>query len=66
MDFGSLGLSAAALVVSLLSFYFSIKSWRETNRPIVTARVSSFDPGGNLGTALNKSLKIPARDPLRT
>ena len=53
MDFGSLGLSAAALVVSLLSFYFSIKSWRETNRPIVTARVSSFDPGGEFGNALN-------------
>lgn len=52
LDIGSLSLSSAALVVSLLSFYFSIKSWRETNRPIVTARVSSFD-GGNMGTALN-------------
>lgn len=53
MDIGSLTVSAAALVVSLLSFYFSIKSWRESNRPIVIARVSSFDPGGELGTALN-------------
>lgn len=53
MDIGSLTVSAAALVVSLLSFYFSIKSWRESNRPIVIARVSSFEPGGELGTASN-------------
>lgn len=52
MGIGSLSLAGAAFVVSLLSFYFSIKSWRETNRPIVTARISS-DDGGNMGTALN-------------
>lgn len=52
MDFGSLLVAAAALIVSVFSFYFSIKSWRESNRPLVTARVTAFD-GGELGTALN-------------
>jgi hypothetical protein len=53
MDLGSLLVAAAAFVLSILSFYFSINSWRESNRPIVTARVTSFDPGGEKGTALN-------------
>lgn len=52
MDIGSLLVSGAALAVSLLSYYFSIKSWRESNRPIVTARVSTHE-GGNVGIALN-------------
>ena len=52
MDFGSLSVAAAALIVSILSFYFSIKSWRESNRPIVSARVTSAN-GGEEGTALN-------------
>jgi hypothetical protein len=47
MDFGSLAFAAAAFAVSLLSFYFSIKSWRESNRPLITARVSSLGMGGN-------------------
>ncbi|MDX6385374.1 MAG: hypothetical protein QOK48_2947 [Blastocatellia bacterium] len=38
MNVGSLIFSIAALIVSVLSFYFSIKSWRESNRPLVTAR----------------------------
>lgn len=53
MELGSLLVALAALVVSGFSFYFSIKSWRETNRPIVTACISSFSPGGEKGTALN-------------
>ena len=52
MDLGTLIVAAAALVISLLSYYFSKKSWEESNRPIVTARVTAFD-GGELGTALN-------------
>lgn len=52
MDFGSLFVAAAALIVSILAFYFSIKSWRESNRPIVTARVTSAN-GGEEGTALD-------------
>lgn len=65
MDIGSLTVSGAALVVSLLSFYFSIKSWRESNRPIVTARVTSFDPGGELGTALNIVVENTGTRPAR-
>jgi hypothetical protein len=53
MDFGSLMVAAAALIVSLLSFYFSIKSWRESNRPLISIRTTSFDSGGNVGTALS-------------
>lgn len=53
MDFGSLAIAAAALVVSLISFYFSIKSWRESNRPLITARVSSLGTGGNMAIPLS-------------
>jgi hypothetical protein len=52
MDLVTLIVATAALIISLLSYYFSKKSWEESNRPIVTARVNSFD-GGELGTALN-------------
>lgn len=51
MDLGSLFVSATALIVSVLSFYFSIKSWRESNRPLITARVSNKS-GGNVGASL--------------
>jgi hypothetical protein len=53
MDLGSLLVAAAALVVAVLSFHFSIKSWRESNRPLITVRTTSFDSGGNVGTALS-------------
>lgn len=52
MSYGSLFISGAALVVSMISFYFSRKSWRESNRPIVTVRVVTHS-GGNAGSALN-------------
>ena len=51
--YGSLLVSGAALIVSILSVYFSLKSWRQSNRPLITARVTSFDSGGNMGTALS-------------
>jgi hypothetical protein len=51
MDAGSLLFSIAALIVSVLSFYFSIKSWRESNRPLVTARVAN-QSGGNVAASL--------------
>src|SRR5207253_2719998 len=43
----------SALVISILSFYFSIKSWRESNRPLITARVSSLGMGGNVAIPLS-------------
>jgi hypothetical protein len=41
-----------ALAISILSFYFSIKSWLETNRPIVVARVTT-KAGGNISMVLD-------------
>ncbi|HEY0320444.1 MAG TPA: hypothetical protein VGC66_05680 [Pyrinomonadaceae bacterium] len=52
MDIGSLLFSLPALIVSVISFYFSVKSWRESNRPIVTVRVTAAN-GGEEGTPLN-------------
>lgn len=49
---GSLIFSFAALIVSITSLIFSRASWRESNRPIVTVRVTTHS-GGNVGTALN-------------
>ena len=47
-----ISIPASALIVSLLSFYFAIRSWMETNRPIVVARVTTRG-GGNIMTALD-------------
>ncbi len=41
--------SAGALIISIASFIFAVLSWRESHRPIVTARISS-DLGGNVAT----------------
>lgn len=45
--------SLMAVAVSVVSFYFSVKSWRESNRPLVTARVTSFGLGGNIAIPLS-------------
>src|SRR4051812_28354436 len=52
MSISSLTFSTAALVVSLISFYFARKSWRESNRPLVVARIVTHS-GGNVGTTLD-------------
>jgi len=66
MEFGSLTVSIAALFLSLLSFYFARKSWRETNRPLITARVTSLGMGGNVSIPLTllveNSGNRPAKD----
>ncbi len=49
----SLMVSLMAVAVSAVSFYFSVQSWRESNRPLVTARVTSFGLGGNIATPLS-------------
>jgi hypothetical protein len=65
VDKATVWLSAAALFVSVVAYYFSRKSWQESNRPIVTARVRT-DSGGNMGTALDLLVENtgsrPARD----
>ena len=53
MTVTTLFVPVAALLVSVLSFYFAIKAWRETNRPLITARVSSLGMGGNVGVPLS-------------
>ncbi len=52
MELSSLFFSAAALVISTFSFYFSRRSWRESNRPIITTRIST-NSGGNVGSTLD-------------
>jgi hypothetical protein len=44
--------SGIAIVVSLLSLWFSYRSWLRSNRPIVVAAIEAFR-GGNLAIALN-------------
>ncbi len=41
-----------AVVVSLISLAFSVFSWRESHRPIVTARLRVREESGNAGAAL--------------
>ena len=50
---GSLIVSAFSLFFSVLALYISRKSWQQSNRPIITARVTSAEPGGEKGTPLN-------------
>lgn len=42
-----------AVSVSAFSFYFSVQSWRGSNRPFITVRVTSFGLGGNIATPLS-------------
>ncbi|MCW8907532.1 MAG: hypothetical protein OQL28_09785 [Sedimenticola sp.] len=42
--------SVAALVISLASFAFAIMSWRESNRPIVTVRITTEKGKGEGGS----------------
>ena len=48
----SIAISLIAVLVSLLSYLFVKRSWYETYRPIVTARIET-DTSGNLATAFN-------------
>ncbi len=53
MNAWSLSISAAAFFVSIISFYYSRRAWSESNRPLVTARVSSLGMGGNIAIPLS-------------
>jgi hypothetical protein len=50
----SVWISLAALIVAVVSYHFARVSWRETNRPIVTARIVTC------GTGLGDSLSTAA------
>lgn len=64
IDYASLYISGAAAIVAILSFYFAIKSWRESNRPIVVARVTTRK-GGNMGTLLDLILENTGNRPAK-
>ena len=53
MDIGSVIVATAALIVSMISFYFSVRSWRESNRALITVRTTSLGNGGNVGIPLS-------------
>jgi hypothetical protein len=44
--------SIFAAGISGISLYWAFKSWKETHRPLITARVTTHD-AGNVGTMLN-------------
>jgi hypothetical protein len=48
----STAISLASAAVSVLAFVFAIYSWRQANRPLVSARISASS-GGNNAIALN-------------
>jgi hypothetical protein len=63
--YGSLAIAGLALFVSLLAYNFNRKSWRETYRPIVTARivtVASGNQGIVLDIILNNTGNRPAKN----
>jgi hypothetical protein len=64
MEFSSLFFSAAALIISAVSFYFSIKSWRESNRPLITARIATHS-GGNVGSTLDLIIENTGNRPAK-
>lgn len=44
------GISATALLISISSFIFAIKSWHQSNRPIVVAHIEEHSMGINSAT----------------
>lgn len=48
----SLLISAGSMLVAIYSLLFSVRSWRQTNRPLVVAKIATHS-GGNTGIALN-------------
>src|SRR5258706_9490475 len=58
-------LSTLAILISVVSVYFAMYSWRQSYRPIIIARISTHT-GGNVATALNivveNSGNRPAKD----
>lgn len=57
-------LSVVAIAISLLSFGFAVYSWRQANRPMVVARVTT-ESGGNTGISLNLLVENTGNRPAR-
>jgi hypothetical protein len=66
MFFPILIIPCFALLISALSLYFSVRSWREANRPLVTARVSSLGMGGNVSVALSLIVENTGNRPAKS
>lgn len=50
--------------ISGISLYWAFKSWKETHRPLITARVTTQD-AGNVGTTLNLEVSNTGNRPAR-
>ena len=57
-------ISIASLVIALMSLGFAVHSWRQTNRPLLTARITTHD-GGNCGISLNLLVENTGNRPAR-
>lgn len=57
-------ISIFSLVISGLSFLFAIYAWRQVNRPLITARITT-SASGNLGTTLNILLENTGNRPAK-
>lgn len=62
MAFVAILISMISVLVATSSFFFAIFSWAETNRPLVTARVTTHS-GGNLAIALDVLLENTGNRP---
>jgi hypothetical protein len=56
-------ISIFALVISLISTWFAVHSWRQAHRPLITARVSIT--GGNVAAALTIVVENTGNRPAR-
>ncbi len=52
MSVWSISISSAAFLVSIISFCYARRAWSESNRPLVTARITSLGMGGNAAVPL--------------
>ena len=56
-------ISILALVISIISTGFAVLSWRQSNRPLITARISVA--GGNVAAALSIIVENTGNRPAR-
>jgi len=60
----SIYISIASVAIAVLSLVLAFHSWREANRPLVSARISVV-AGGNTATALNIVVENTGNRPAR-
>lgn len=53
IEIAKLFVPGIAIVISVVALYYSRKSWLDSNRPIITVRVSSQGMAGNVATPLS-------------